>query len=181
MECRKFCSKKFHNLYCSRTFVMSSMIQSRKTSRHVAWVGVMGNAHKNFLKDLKDRGCLDNAQVINNCMHWSSSWKASSHMVHENIPHILWSWNFTICLKERAMDVTGRNNSERNCKEIVCEVVDWVNLAQYRIPYQAVINMVMNSWSHKRQECLDYWISYSRRFLCHELVRNCLLDKLCVL
>ena len=150
-------------------------------SRHVAWVGQMRNAHINFLKDLKDRGCLDNVQVISNCTHWSSSWKASSHMADKNIPHILWSWNFTICLKEPAMDVTGRNNSERNCKEIVCEVGDCVHLAQYSIPYQAVINMVINSHSQKRQECLDYWISYSRRFLCHELVRNYLMETLCFL
>jgi hypothetical protein len=45
-------------------------------------------------------------------------------MAGENIPHILWNKNFIICLKEPALDVTGRRNIEMNCKEIVCEVVD---------------------------------------------------------
>jgi len=42
-------------------------------SRHVAGVGEMGNAHINFLKDLKERGCLDNVKEIDNCKHWSYS------------------------------------------------------------------------------------------------------------
>lgn len=40
-----------------------------KMSRHVAWVEDIRNAHIHFLKDLKERGCLDSVKVINNRMH----------------------------------------------------------------------------------------------------------------
>jgi hypothetical protein len=62
------------------------------------------------------------------------------------------------CIKERRPLERTRHRCEINIKmkfkEIRCEGVDWIHLAQYRDQWWALVNMVMNFHVHKMQKFL---------------------------
>jgi hypothetical protein len=45
----------------------------------------------------------------------------------------------------------GKSNTKMDLKETGCEVMDWIRLAQDRIPWCAPVNTLMNFRIHKRR------------------------------
>jgi hypothetical protein len=53
------------------------------------------------------------------------------------------------------------NNTKMDLRDIGVEDVDWINLAQNRDLWQALVNMVMNLWvPWKPRNFLTRWVFY---------------------